>query len=208
MSPSTWDPSASSRYVRASSQLGRWIFDRLSESRWHHLNGCLPPIPCLERVFGAVVHTENNMHYPLVGERVWVSGCCDEFTVVRTDYTAFFATIYPSADTGARRRNLPFLLLFAHEDYKAAQDGVATISGVRDVLHSSRQSLIQSELYLRELREIIRATIATIQQSQILIARSDSLIARAETLDHGRRHLSREDHKARDDHDGSSGSSS
>jgi hypothetical protein len=55
------------------------------------------------------------MHYPLVRERVWVSGGQDEFIVTEADYATCIATIFRSVDRGAARRRLSFSLLFAHE---------------------------------------------------------------------------------------------
>ena len=92
------------------------------------------------------------MHYPLVGERVWVSGCLHEFIVAEADYATCIAKIFRSGVDAATRRCLPFSLLFAHEDFSDAQDGMTSGPAVREVLRASRLRVHQSQAYLTELR--------------------------------------------------------
>ena len=133
------------------------------------------------------------MHYPLVGERVWVSGCRDEFFVVEADYATCVATIVPVADNEAVRRNLRFSLLFAREDFEGAQAGAADPATVRDVLRSSHLCIYHAHGYMVEMQETIRATLATIQKSKALIEESNRLIARSQILDGTEMHVMRED---------------
>lgn len=123
------------------------------------------------------------MHYPLVGERVWVSGCRDEFIVSRTDYPARVAAIALASDGGDIRNDVPFFLLFAHSDFKAALDGLASPAALREVLRSSRLCTHQAHVFVLEIRETIRTTMEIIRRSQALISASDQVIARWQMLD-------------------------
>lgn len=125
------------------------------------------------------------MYYPLVGERVRVSGCRDEYIVTRADYAAQVAGVLAASATG-QAREVPFQLLFPRRKFNPAHDGVASRAVVHEVLHSSTQCIRQANVCMLELREIVRATFATIHKSQVLIAESDRLIARWRTLDNGR----------------------
>ena len=124
------------------------------------------------------------MYYPLVGERVRVRGCRDEFIVTRTDYSRYAASILPASATGSARE-VSFQLLSARHKFNPAHDGIASRAIVREVLHSSSQCIHQAHLCMLELRETLRLTFVTIQKSQALIAQSDRLIARSRTLDDG-----------------------
>ncbi|HEY2466375.1 MAG TPA: hypothetical protein VGI45_00870 [Terracidiphilus sp.] len=121
------------------------------------------------------------MYYPVVGERVWVSGCCDEFIVEHTDYTACVAVI--AVATGRRLENTPFRLLFAYCDFEGAQAGASAPPAVREVLRSSELRVLQVTLVIRALRETIDVTLATIRRSRVLISESDRVIACSRALD-------------------------
>jgi len=123
------------------------------------------------------------MHIPRVGERVSVSGCRDEFIVVDVDHATCIATIVSSERVGATRRLLPFSLLLAPEDFKAAQEGMEAGSAGRDVIRSSQMCIHRSQVYTAEMRNIVQNTMMTIRKSQELLAASSELIERSRTLD-------------------------
>ena len=122
------------------------------------------------------------MYYPAVGERVWVSGCRDEFVVAQTDYTRCVATIVP-AHNKTRLRRTPFFSLFAHSDLEAARAGSAAPPAVREVLRSSQLHIDEVTIAIRDLRETVRTTVVSIRDSRALIFESDRVIARLQSLD-------------------------
>lgn len=121
------------------------------------------------------------MYYPFVGERVWVSGCRDEYIVERADYTASVAAIALVSNSGGVLENMSFRLLFAHFDFEAAQAGVAARPAIWDVLRTSQLCMHQTRVLIRDLRETTRATLTTIRQTRAVILSSDRDIARWKT---------------------------
>lgn len=122
------------------------------------------------------------MYYPLAGERVWVSGCSDEFLVVRTDYASSKVDLALASDRGAMRENVSFRLLFPREEFAAAQAGSASLSQVLAVLRTSHACTYQSHAHISEGLEMVRITLAAIRKSQALISESDRAIARWQML--------------------------
>lgn len=118
------------------------------------------------------------MYYPLVGERVWLSGCRDEYVVEHADHTLFVAAIALLSDRRTKLERISFCLLFAHLEFEAAQAGVAARPAVEQVLRTSRLCLHQSSVFLREVRETTQATVDMIRKTQAMIAESDRNIAR------------------------------
>ena len=121
------------------------------------------------------------MHCPLVGERVWVSGCRDEFLVLEADYRTSVATIALCSDQLSTRR-APFTLLFPHSQFEEAQTGVAVPAIVREVLRSSRRCMHQVRVAMRQLRDATETTLASIQRTQLMISESDRTVTRWQRL--------------------------
>ena len=120
------------------------------------------------------------MYHPLVGERVLLSGCREEFIVQRADYTASVAAIALASDRDANLlESAPFRLLFAEGDFEAAQDGAASARAVQGVLRSSDLCVHGSTIFIRDIRETIQATQDSIRKSRALIEQSDRFIALA-----------------------------
>lgn len=117
------------------------------------------------------------MNCPLVGERVWVSGCRDEFVVARTDYATCLASLTAKSD-GVVREDVPFVLLFAHCDVGEPARDTALPERVREVLESSDHYLREVGFLIRDLRETVSTSNDTIRQSRALILESDKTIAR------------------------------
>lgn len=118
------------------------------------------------------------MYYPLVGERVWISGCRDEYIVERADYTASLAAIALVADRNVLLEKISFRLLYAHFEFEAALAGVAARPAVEELLRCSQLCLHQSRVFIRDVREITLSTLATIRRTQTLISQIDRDIAR------------------------------
>ncbi len=123
------------------------------------------------------------MYHPIVGERVWLSGCPEQFIVQRADYSASVAaiTLTSNGETTASQFT-PFRLLFAEWDFEAAQDGAASERAVRGVLCSSEQCVRGSAVFIRDIRETIRATLDSVRKSRTLIEQSDRTVARWQSL--------------------------
>lgn len=118
------------------------------------------------------------MYYPLVGERVWVSGCRDEYIVERADYPASLAAIALVADRNVLLEKISFRLLYAHFEFEAALAGVAARPAVEELLRCSQLCLHQSRVFIRDLRETTLTTVAMIRKTQALIVKIDRDIAR------------------------------
>jgi hypothetical protein len=126
------------------------------------------------------------MFYPLVQERVRVGDRADEYVVVRVDRAAHLADIHLLGNPAAIESNVPFGLLFAATDYETAKDGAFSHDGWQaanqSLLRSADAHMHRAYALLAELRHSLLATMEAIQASQKLIANSDRLIARAQTL--------------------------
>ena len=127
------------------------------------------------------------MYYPIIGERVRVSGRRDEHVVVSTDYTACAAEISPQADGTASKESVPFSLLLETTASEVAQNKSHAIASRVDasyqVLHSSREHIDRGRFLITDSRNLMFKTGEVIRASQQLIHRSDLVIARAQTLD-------------------------
>lgn len=119
------------------------------------------------------------MHYPLVGERVWVSGCWDDFVVTAADYRTCVATLQFVRDR-TREKRTPFVLLFRDRDL--ALKGITRTAGVVDIVRSSQLCVREVAVAVRDMREAIRAAFATIRRSQKLIAETDRTLRRWQLL--------------------------
>ena len=122
------------------------------------------------------------MYYPLRGERVWVSGCRDEFIVLQTDHTTCKAVIALVSDNGAVREGVSFRLLFSFQDFAAAQEGAAGPRQVLEVLRSSHIRIHRGQAHVHDSQETLRASLSAIERSQALISRTDQAVARWQTL--------------------------
>lgn len=122
------------------------------------------------------------MYFPLVGERVWVNGCRDEFIVVRTDCSSAKAALALATDRAEVREGVSFRLLFAYEEFAAAQAGVTDSRQVLAVVRTTHACSYQSQAHIVEGREMLRTTLAMIEKSHALISESDRAIARWQRL--------------------------
>ena len=121
------------------------------------------------------------MYFPLVYERVWVSGCPHEFIVVTTNYSACLATISLVEDRRQVRR-CPFHQLFPHDEFEASQVRSSVTDEMVDITESSRSLIRGAKADSREMRKIVSSTGSIIRKSQEMIAQTDRLIARWKTL--------------------------
>lgn len=142
------------------------------------------------------------MYCPLVGERVCVSGCREQFIVQQADYSTSVAAVALISDKATTvLENVPFRVLVPHWDFQGTQDGIAYQRSAGEVRRSSELYIRQASVFIREIQEIIRTTLISIQQSQARIEQSDNVIARLQTLNcNGKRDDSaRSSHQDEDD---------
>lgn len=121
------------------------------------------------------------MYYPLVGDRVRVSGCRDEYIVARTDYATSVAIIVSTGDM-SRLNRAPFRLLIAICEFRAEESPAAVLHSMRDTVRFAHLWVSHARVLIVEMQETIRATQATIRRSQATIAESDCVIARSRML--------------------------
>lgn len=121
------------------------------------------------------------MHFPVVGELVWVGGCAHEFIVVQADYSPRVATISP-VESRFQTRRCPFHLLFPHGDFEASQRAADEGSEKSETIGSSRLCVHCACLAIREMRVTISRTQPIIHKSLELIAQTDLTLARWKAL--------------------------
>jgi S1-C subfamily serine protease len=121
------------------------------------------------------------MYFPLIGERVWVSGSSHEFTVVRADYPTSIATVTPVADKN-QVKCCPFHQLFAYDQFDDSQVRDSMKEAVGEVLESSRVTVLSARIAIRDMRQTAISTSSIINRSRELIAQTDTVIARWKSL--------------------------
>jgi hypothetical protein len=128
------------------------------------------------------------MYYPAVGDRVSMSGCVDEYIVVRADYSACVGDICLLADRAAIQESVPFRLLFEVIEFEYARSEAYSWESqlwvIRQLLRSSQAHVDKGRVLISDIQSSIFATLQAIHSSEELIDESDRLIARARTLDH------------------------
>ena len=97
------------------------------------------------------------MHIPLVGERVWVSGCSHEFEVVRANYDTGFATIAAVADDRSETKSCRF-------------DQLLSAGRLKPMTSDMRE--YSESLLMRQ----VRSTYERVLKSRELILRTDTLL--------------------------------
>lgn len=121
------------------------------------------------------------MHYPTVGERVWVRGCSHELIVVRADYSSCVATLSPAEVRGQLRR-CPFILLFARDDFAASQSELSPTEVNAGLLQSTRGCIRGSWAAIQQMRDVANLTADLIVRSQEMIEQTDKTLARWKLL--------------------------
>ena len=114
------------------------------------------------------------MKSPVVGRRVWVHGCADEYIVAAVDFNSGFATIARVQDK-VRLHQVPICLLQVSDEIGEA---CTRATGLSEILDLS-SSLVRSGLSgLANTRQTAELTSATIAKTKKKIEESDQNIER------------------------------
>ncbi|WP_109488829.1 hypothetical protein [Occallatibacter savannae] len=117
------------------------------------------------------------MHFPRVGERVWVRGCAHHFVVVRIDYCTQVATLAP-VEILANLRRCPIAAIFALHDFDLAQSSMSPAEATRGLLETTHHCIHSASSALRYLRQTASRTFDLVAESNEMIKRTDQTIAR------------------------------